>query len=302
MALIELKDYNFRYRGRKKNALTGLNLQIEGGSVVGLIGRAGAGKTTLLKSLIGIVPFVDSGHYEGQVLVNGLEVSKQSIGDMARQVSIVLENPDVQIFSLTVRDDIAFGPSNLGLPLEEVEKRIAYAMEQAELQAFERRNPNDLSGGEQQSVAVAGALAMMPHVLALDEPVAMLDPVGKERVLSVVENVARRGSDTITLISESGADIDAVAERVDRVIALHEGQVIRDGPCDLLADPIFDEIGVGRPQVSVLFSALRDAGVPVSAVPVTLDAAVTELERLLAARGIPSIRVPADYARSYHRS
>lgn len=302
MALIELKDYNFRYRGRKSKALADLNLQLDGGSVVGLIGRAGAGKTTLLKSLIGIVPFVDAGYYEGQVTVDGLEVSKQSIGDMARHVSIVLENPDVQIFSLTVRDDVAFGPSNLGLPLEEVEKRIAYAMEQAELENFALRNPNDLSGGEQQSVAVAGALAMMPHVLALDEPVAMLDPVGKERVLSVVENVARRGSDTITLISESGADIDAVAERVDRVLALHEGRVIRDGPRELLADPIFDEIGVGRPQVSALFAGLQDAGVPVETMPVTLDVAVGEMERLLALKGIQSIQLPAGYGQPSARS
>ncbi|MEM4723950.1 MAG: energy-coupling factor transporter ATPase [Candidatus Hadarchaeum sp.] len=296
MALIEFKNYGFRYRGFKRKALSNINLQIDGGSVVGLIGRAGAGKTTLLKSLIGIIPFVDAGEYEGEVIVNGLRVKEQTIGEMARYVSIVLENPEVQIFSLTVRDDIAFGPANLGLPLEEIEKRVQYALEQAELKGFEERNPNDLSGGEQQSLAIAGALAMMPRVLTLDEPVAMLDPVGKERVLSVVEHVARRGSDTLTIISEAGADIEAVAERVDRVITLHKGEVIQDGPRSLFADPILDEIGVGRPQVSSLFSGLREAGVPVNHIPVTLDEAVMEMKRLLDEQGIDRIQLPPLYS------
>jgi len=297
MALIELKNYSFRYPRTKQKALADINLKMDGGMVVGILGRAGAGKTTLLESLIGIIPFVEPGHYDGEVIVNGLHVQEQDIGDMAHHVSIVLENPDVQIFSLTVRDDVAFGPSNLGLPLEEIEQRVAYAIEQAELKGFEERNPNDLSGGEQQSLAIAGALAMMPRVLALDEPVALLDPVGKERVLSVVEHAARRGSDTITLITESGSDIEAVAEKVDRVIALHEGKVIRDGRRELFADPLFDEIGVGRPQVSSLFAGLRDAGLTLNYIPVTLDEAVRETEQLLAQKGIEHIQLPPDWGK-----
>jgi energy-coupling factor transport system ATP-binding protein len=171
---------------------------------------------------------------------------------------------------------------------------VRYAIVESELQGFEDRNPNNLSGGEQQSLALAGALAMRPKVLAMDEPVSMLDPLGKERVMGIMERVTRSGGAT-TIISESGADIEAIAEKVDRVVALHEGRILVDGGPETLADVRMEAIGVGRPQVSELFDQLRQAGVRVDAIPTTLPAAEEGVRRLLGDRKIKTVRLPDDY-------
>jgi energy-coupling factor transport system ATP-binding protein len=294
MALVEARDYSFRYLRGKEPALKNIDLTIEPGTVVGVVGKAGAGKSTLLKALMGIVPHIEPGYMEGDLTVAGMPIRENDVSQMAHHVSIVLETPEVQIFSLTVKDDIAFGPANLGLPRQEIWERVGYAIREAELQGFEDRNPNNLSGGEQQSLALAGALAMRPKLLAMDEPVSMLDPLGKERVMGIMERVARTGGAT-TVISESGADIEAIAEKVDRVVALHEGRILIDGGPETLADPRMEEIGVGRPQVSELFDALRRAGVKVDGMPTTLPAAEEAVRKLLGDRKIKSVRVPGDY-------
>lgn len=294
MALVEARDYSFRYLRGKEPAVKKINLTIDAGTVVGVVGKAGAGKSTLLKALMGIVPHIEPGYMEGELTVAGKPIRENDVSQMAHHVSIVLETPEVQIFSLTVKDDIAFGPANLGLPRAEIWDRVNYAIEESELEGFEDRNPNNLSGGEQQSLALAGALAMRPKLLAMDEPVSMLDPLGKERVMGIMHRVAKTGSAT-TIISESGADIEAIAEKVERVVALHEGRILADGGPELLADRRMEEIGVGRPQVAELFDALRQAGVQVGAIPTTLPAAEEAVRRLLGDRKIKAVRVPGDY-------
>jgi energy-coupling factor transporter ATP-binding protein EcfA2 len=294
MALVEARDYSFRYLRGKEPALKNINLTIDAGTVVGVVGKAGAGKSTLLKALMGIVPHIEPGYMEGDLTVAGKPIRDNDVSQMAHHVSIVLETPEVQIFSLTVKDDIAFGPANLGLPRSEIWERVHYAIRESELEGFEERNPNNLSGGEQQSLALAGALAMRPKLLAMDEPVSMLDPLGKERVMGIMERVARTG-DATTIISESGADIEAIAEKVDRVVALHEGRLLLDGGPDALADPRMEEIGVGRPQVSELFDILRQKGVKIDSLPTTLPAAEEAVRRLLGDHKIRSVQVPGDY-------
>lgn len=302
MNLVEFKKFSFRYLRRKKPALKDINLTVEEGTTVAVVGPAGAGKTTLVKALNGLVPYIEPGYLEGDVIVNGLNTREYDVPEMAHHVSIVLENPDLQIFSLTVKDDIAFGPANLGLPADEIWERVAYAMRETELVGFDDRNPNNLSGGEQQSLAIAGALAMKPRVLALDEPVAMLDPVGKERVMSVVERITKGDSKATTIITESGADIEAVAEKVDRVIALHQGEVVVDGPAEeVLVDPVMERIGVGRPQVVDLFLKLQGAGLKVPHIPIVLDDAVEILRRLLTEAGVKRVEVPPGYGRPRER-
>jgi len=295
MSIVEFKDFSFRYLRSKKPALQNVNLSIDAGTVVGIIGRAGAGKTTLLKSLNGLVPHIEPGYQEGKVIVNGRDIRESDVSEMAHLVSIVLENPETQIFSLTVEDDVAFGPANLSVPSEEIWERVRHALKETELEGFESRNPNNLSGGEQQSLAVAGSLAMRPRVLALDEPVAMLDPVGKEQVMAVIERITRGDSQTTTVITESGADIEALADKLDRVIVLHEGKIIEDGPVDVLMSPVLDEIGVGRPQVTRLFTRLQNAGVAVPRIPVTLSDAIEITREMLTAAGIQHIELSPGY-------
>ncbi len=293
MALVEARDYSFRYLRGKESALKNITLDIQAGTVVGLVGKAGAGKSTFLKALMGILPHIEPGYMDGELTVAGMPIRDHDPSEMSRLVSIVLETPEVQIFSLTVKDDIAFGPANLGLPREEIWARVNYAIQEADLLGFEDRNPNNLSGGEQQSLAVAGALAMRPRLLAMDEPVSMLDPLGKERVMGIMERASKGGATTV--ISESGADIEAIAEKVDRVLALHEGRILLDGGPDAMADARMEEIGVGRPQVSEVFDRLRQAGVAVETVPTTLAAAEEGVRRLLGDRKVHTLSVPGDY-------
>lgn len=294
MALVEARDYSFRYLRGKEPALKQISLQIEAGTVLAVVGKAGAGKSTLLKALMGIVPHIEPGYMEGDLIVDGKPIRDNDVSEMSRHVSIVLETPEVQIFSLTVKDDIAFGPANLGLPRTEIWERVRFAIHETELEGFEDRNPNNLSGGEQQSLALAGALAMRPALLAMDEPVSMLDPLGKERVMGIMEHVAKADGAT-TIISESGADIEAIAEKVDRVVALDEGRILFDGGPEAVADPRMEEIGVGRPQVSELFDLMRRAGVKVNSIPTTLPAAEEAVRHLLGDRKLRAVRIPGDY-------
>lgn len=294
MKAVEFKDLSFRYlhQPESEKALTGITFDIEAGSVVGLIGKAGAGKSTLIKSLNGLVPYVELGYQDGDVIVGGFNTREVPVNQMARHVAIVMQNPEVQIFSLTVRDDIAFGPANLGVPRDEILQRVERALIDTEMVPLAKRNPNDISGGEQQSLAIAGALAMHPNLLAFDEPISMLDPLGKQRVMDVLRQATRRDH-TTGIISESGADIESVADIVDRMIAIDAGEVVLDGsPQEVLSNPVISEIGVGCPQVTDLFLSLKERGVHLKGIPITLGEATETLAQELRQRGIQRLEKP----------
>jgi energy-coupling factor transporter ATP-binding protein EcfA2 len=280
---IQFQDFSFRYLHRKDNALHDLNFSLDEGQVVGVLGPAGAGKSTMVKALNGLVPKVDIGYQEGDVVVSGQNTREKQVSEMARHVGVVLQNPEVQIFALKVIDDIAFGPANLGVPREEINRRVERALISAELTEMANRNPNDLSGGEQQSLAIAGLLAMEPRIMAFDEPISMLDPLGKERVMNVT--------------TESGADIEAVADVVDHVVVLQDGTLIMEGePHVVLADSIMDDIKVGRPQVSDLALQLGEAGFEFDQFPITLDEADAAIRAALHHEGVTELERPPSFS------
>src|SRR5512140_1521245 len=295
MNSITLKDFSFSYLHQEGKALSKINLEVSEGSIVGIIGRAGAGKSTLVKSLNGLVPRVELGYQDGDVVVAGLNTRDNEVNQMARKVGIVLQNPEIQIFSLTVTDDIAFGPANLGVPREEIYRRVANALRDAELEPLAASNPNDISGGEQQSLAIAGILAMEPSVMAFDEPVSMLDPLGKQQVMNIMQQVAHRNN-TTSITTESGADIESIAEVVDRLVAIDQGGIVLDGkPSEVLENPITFDIGVGRPQVTELFIKLRQKGHEFQSVPISLESAYAMLCGKLKDLGITRITRPPQY-------
>jgi energy-coupling factor transport system ATP-binding protein len=292
---IEYKDFSFRYIHQKGKALEDITLDIAGGSVIGILGPAGAGKSTLVKALNGLVPSVDIGYQDGDVIVEGFNTRDHEVNHMAHHVSIVLQNPDMQIFLTRVRDDIAFGPANLGIPREEVFERVDKALSDTELIPLADRNPNDLSGGEQQALAIAGVLAMEPSVMAFDEPISMLDPIGKEHVMYVMRQVTEIRK-TTSLTTESGADIEAIAEVVDELILLDQGKLVMRGtPHEVMVSDAVYEAGVGRPQVTDLILELNRRGHQFDHVPITLEEALETIRHKLTSLGITIIERPSSY-------
>ncbi|MCS6785306.1 MAG: energy-coupling factor ABC transporter ATP-binding protein, partial [Candidatus Caldarchaeum sp.] len=222
---------NVTYLHRQEKALTEVSLSIDKGEFVGLLGPLLSGKTTLLHLLNGLIPHVIPARIEGEVLVDGKNPRDFLVAEMSEHVGMVLDDPTVQVFSLTVKDDISFGPLNLGMPLDEIEERVAYAAEVTRLKPLLMRHPKELSGGQQQALSLAGVLAMRPKVLALDEPISMLDPIGKSLVLEEIKELNEKYGLTC-IIAESGADLEDVLNIVTRVVVLDSGRIVFDGDPD----------------------------------------------------------------------
>jgi energy-coupling factor transport system ATP-binding protein len=283
MTLIEFRNYSFTHLGQRTRALNGINLKIEEGTVVGILGVGGSGKSTLIKSMGGLTPVEVPGIPEGEIIIDGEDSRKLAPVVYSQKVGVVLDKPATQLLGLTVLNDVSFGPSNLGLDEKEVLERVEFALTVTRLKGFEKRNPEELSGGQQQSLAIADILAMKPKVLAMDEPVSMLDAEGKERVLSIVRSLAADKSSTV-VITESGLDLESIIKYLDRLVVLSEGKVVLDGtPAEVIGDPLLDQVGVGRTQLADLFVKIRAASGKGS-VPYTLEDAQKAIRPLLSGK------------------
>ncbi len=270
-ASIKTDDLSFRYLHGDEEALRGINLSIPRNKVTAIVGPVGAGKTTLLLTLNGLIPQYIPGYMSGKVFVEGLDVSEHETEDLAGNINLLFDDPVLQIVGLTVEEDVAFGPANMGLSREEVWNRVQTSLEQLRLSGYETRNPRQLSGGEMQLLAMAGVFAMRPNILAMDEPVAMLDPVGKKMVFDAIRNInIERGLTTV--VTDSGADIESVCEFADHMILMHKGEIVDEGdPSRLLAErDVIEKTTLRIPQVTKLFWQIDPAK---EEVPVRLDQA-----------------------------
>jgi len=249
-------------------ALKGLSLAVEEGEKVAVIGPNGAGKSTLLHLIAGFrMPFT------GEVRVHGRMLDQQSAGAVRRDVGLLFQDPDDQLFMPTVEEDVAFGPVNLRL--DDVEGRVAKAMRSAGVDAIAERRPHRLSHGMKKRVAIAGILAMDPKVLLLDEPTSGLDPRSRAELISLLKGMKK----TMLMATH---DLDAVAEVVDRVLVLNISPVA-EGRLGELAGrgSVLEDAGLEPPQLTRVFKALEDKGFKVDHLPTTMDQAVAHLIRLL---------------------
>lgn len=199
-----------------------INIGIEAGEFVAVMGANSSGKTTLCLSLNGIVPQSTGGTIKGQVLVDGLDTKRTPLPELARRVGMVLQDPETQFFNMSVETEIAFGLETLGVVRAEMRERITWALDLVGLRGFEKRSPFQLSGGQKQRVAIAAVIAMLPKILVLDAPTASLDPLGKTEFFNVVRTLRQSQNMTIVMAEQ---DSERVAEFADRVIVLREGQV-----------------------------------------------------------------------------
>ena len=268
MEMIKTQDLAFAYPGTEDQvntrALRGVDVTIERGSFVVILGHNGSGKSTLAKTFNAVL--LPSG---GKVYVEGMDTMDESLLlEIRRRVGMVFQNPDNQIVANVVEEDVAFAPENLGVPSDEIRKRVDDALEAVGMTQFVKHAPHLLSGGQKQRIAIAGVLAMKPECIVLDEATAMLDPIGRREVLAAVEKLNREQGITVVLITHHMNE----AEHADRVIVMNDGLVVMDGkPREVFTrKKELEDIGLAVPDtVSLLFS-LREAGmdVPVDAITV----------------------------------
>ena len=239
-------------------ALNDVSFRIEDGEFVGIIGHTGSGKSTLVQHLNGLLR-----PSSGQVLIDGEDLNGERVNRRAlrQKIGLVFQYPEYQLFEETVAKDIAFGPKNQGLSPEKIAERVRYAMECVHLDysKYAERSPFELSGGQMRRVAIAGVLAMRPAVLILDEPTAGLDPRGRDRILSMLEELHSREKVTILMVSHS---MDDMARLADRLIVMSEGRVVADGtPRDIFTrEEMMTSIGLDIPEAARLCASLRSRG------------------------------------------
>ena len=277
--IIRIEDLHFTYPGDSEETLRGIDLEIAAGSFVAVLGHNGSGKSTLAK-LLNAILLPTSGH----VYVAGVDTAdEERLLEVRGTVGLVFQNPDNQIVANVVEDDVAFAPENLGVESAEIRRRVDDALKTVGMYEYRLHAPHLLSGGQKQRVAIAGALAMHPRVLVLDEPTAMLDPVGRREVISTVTSLCRERGMTVVLITHHMSE----CVQADRLIALSDGRVIADGtPREVFAQiALLRREGLTAPATVRLLYTLRQAGYDVPLTALTVDECADAVAALLAGKG-----------------
>ena len=271
MHLLETRDLTHTYRG-DVHALEGVNFTAERKSRIAVIGPNGAGKSTLFKHFNGILKPTS-----GEMLVRGEPITKENVREVRKFVGIVFQNPDDQIFSPTVEQDVAFGPTNLGLDEETVAHRVGEALALLGIEDLRERVPHHLSGGEKKRVAIAGILAMEPQVLVLDEPTAGLDPRGVADLVAFVNRLPDEYGMTVIF---STHHLDLVAEMADHIYVMDKGRVVGSGTVgEVFARPeLLTRTGLDVPPIPKLIRSLQENGVAIDMAYTYEDAKMSFLD------------------------
>mgnify|MGYP001659876817 FL=1 len=247
--VLEFKNVTWTYEDMDHPALRDVSFTVDRGELVGIVGVNDAGKSTLCRLCNGLIPHSFIGQLTGDVLVNGQSIRDMETAALARSVGSVFSDPEAQMSQVTVLDELYFGPANLNRPKEEILAAAQSVMELLDLAKFRDRSPFQLSGGEQQRVAIASVLTMQPEILALDEPTSNLDPISTERIFQVIAQLNREMGTTVLLVEH---EIELLAQYATRILVVHDGAILLDGtPQEVFSRrDIFDGIGLEVPQVT----------------------------------------------------
>lgn len=258
MGVIETRNVTYTYPGAPKPSIADVSINIEKGEFTLITGPSGCGKTTLCRCFNGLIPHFYQGEMKGETIAAGLNVSEHPICELAKHVGLVFQNPENQLFALSVEKDVAFGLENLGVPREEMRQRVDEVLNLTGIYDLRERGPSELSGGQQQRVAIASVLAMQPEVVVLDEPTSFLDPLSAKKIFEVIRNLNRKLGITVVLVEHR---LDLTARYADHVIVMDEGKVVLDGnPHEILCSEEARLIGIGIPKATRLYQMLKKDG------------------------------------------
>ena len=243
--IIDVKNLSFKYFDCDDFALKNINLNVEKGEFIGIIGKSGSGKSTLLHCLTGIIPHEIKGEKSGLVKINNLNTDEHEIVEITNQLGVVFQNPENQLFNISVEDELAFICENLAYPVDTIRESVDFALDTIGIRHLKDEYPFDLSGGEKQKVAMASVLTVNPKILVLDEPTSELDTKGKEMVFKTLKKLKNDGM-TIILVDHN---LDEVYKLTDKLVLLDEGKIKMFGKTDnILKSSIVESLGLRLPQ------------------------------------------------------
>lgn len=262
MAVIETKGLTYTYPGASRQSITDVSLKINKGEFTLITGPSGCGKTTLCRCFNGLIPHFYQGEMKGEINVAGLNIAEHPIYELAKHVGLVFQNPENQLFALSVEKDVAFGLENLGVPREEMREKVDWALQLTGIYDLRERAPYELSGGQQQRVAIASVLAMQPEVIVLDEPTSFLDPLSAKKIFEVIHQLNENLDITVVLVEHR---LDLTARYANHIVIMNEGKVALDGdPREILRSEETRLIGVGIPKATRLYQILQASGMKLS--------------------------------------
>ena len=270
MAVIETKSLTYTYPGASNASIRDISIKVEKGEFVLITGPSGCGKTTLCRTFNGLIPQFYQGELKGEINVVGLDAAKQPTYEMAKHVGLVFQNPENQLFALSVEKDVAFGLENLGYEREVMKERVKWALGLTDISELRERSPHEMSGGQQQRVAIAAVLAMQPEIIVLDEPTSFLDPVSAQKIFEVIHELNQKLGLTVVLVEHR---LDLTAKYADHIIIMDQGKVRFDGETrEILGNEETRLIGVGIPKATLLYELLKKEDAKIgNSIPLSSD-------------------------------
>lgn len=288
MDYLRLRNVSYKYPLDEREVLKNINIEIEKGDFLAIIGRNGAGKTTLCNILRGFIPNFYKGEITGEVMLEGRKLSDYTTEEISQKIGFVFQNPFTQISGIkeTVFEEVAFGLENLGMEKEKIKERVKEVLKLLEIEKIKDKNPYELSGGQGQKVALASIIAMDPEILVIDEPTSQLDPKGTEDIFKIIELLAKKGK-TVILVEHK---IELIGEYAEKIVVLDEGEIILKGDTkEVLRNKLLMEKEIGMPQYTVLAYKFSEScgdekGYILNEIPVTKEEAVAEFKEIMKKR------------------
>ncbi|MFW9949432.1 MAG: energy-coupling factor ABC transporter ATP-binding protein [Candidatus Thorarchaeota archaeon] len=279
MSIIKFNNFFFRYKGNENYALNNVNLEITENKFILLAGETGSGKTSLIRCMNGLIPQFYSGYYKGSVIVNGKNTVNTAISELSLEIGIVFQNPENQLVAMNVEHEIAFGMENLGFSREIIKKKIDEVIQLTEIEKITNKAPFEISGGEQQRVAIASILVLEPKVIILDEPTANLDPLFANKILQLLKKIQMERKVTI-IISEHRMDL--IFPLIDEIILIKDGKVVlHDTKEKVINSEEFRTLQINKPRLYSIFDQLKQRKLYNREFPVSNEKAIQILKELI---------------------